>query len=109
LAARAIAVAVLPPVDPRFVELLPQSIIIMTAPLCAMAVAVFALVARFARRPVETYRIVAAVALVLSWIPDLMIVSQPGGTTGGVVALVVLHAVAAVAVVWTLERLTTEA
>jgi hypothetical protein len=109
LVAWAAAVAVLPPINPAFVELQGQSIAFVTAVLCAAAIPVFALVARFARRPLRTFRIVAVVALVLSWIPDLLLLPEPGATVANVVALMVLHVVAAVAMVWTLSTLTQDA
>jgi hypothetical protein len=88
----------------------PQSVAIVTSFLCAIAVALFTLVAFVSkRRPLLTFAIVSAVALVLSWIPDLMIFSEPAATPAGVVALMVLHAVAAVAVVYPLMALTRDA
>jgi hypothetical protein len=110
LLARTVAVAILPPLNPAFVEMQPQSVAIVTSFLCAIAVAVFTLVAFVSkRRPLLTFAIVSAVALVLSWIPDLMIFSEPAATPAGVVALMVLHAVAAVAVVYPLMALTRDA
>ena len=108
LVARAVAAAILPPLDPRFVEMLPQSVAIFTGFLFTLAVGVFALVARFAKRPIETFQVIAAIALVASWVPDYLIRNDPGASTGAILALVVLHAVAAAAVVWTLSTLTHE-
>ena len=106
LAALAALLAVLPSVNPEFLALAPQSVAIMTVPLCACAIPVFALIARFAQRPLRTFRIVAAGALLLSFVPDLWLLSQPGSTVPTVGALMVLHVVAAVATVWTLTGLT---
>lgn len=108
LAAWAVAVAILPPIDPAFIELQAGSVALFTSVLCTAAVAVFALVARFSRQPLQTFRVVAAVALALSWLPDLLILSEPAATTAGVAALMLLHVVAAAAVVWTLSTLTRE-
>jgi len=108
LVARAVAVAVLPPFDPLFVAMQAASVAIVASVLCAMAVPVFALVAWRSRRPLHTFRIVAAVALVLSWVPDLLLLPQPGTTVVGVVALMILHVVAAAALVWTLSTLSLE-
>jgi hypothetical protein len=72
-------------------------------------VAVFAAVAKLSIQPIRTYQIVAAVALALSMFPDLMLLNEPGTTGGDVVALMILHVVAAVAVVWPLCALTREA
>jgi hypothetical protein len=109
LGALEVAVAILPPIDPAFVELQAQSVTFVTSVLCAAAVAVFSLVTRLSRHPLQAFRVVALVALVLSWVPDLLILSEPGATVGGVIALVLLHVVACVAVVWTLETLTRDA
>jgi hypothetical protein len=106
LAALVPILAVLPPVNPVFVELAPQSVAIMTAGLCACALPVYALVARFARRPLSTFRAVSAVALLLSFVPDVLLLPQPGSTVPTVAALMVLHVVAAVALVRTLTLLT---
>ena len=81
----------------------------MTVLFTTAAVAVFAAVAKLSIQPIRTYQIVAAVALVLSVFPDLMLLNEPSATVGGVVSLMVLHAVAAAAVVWPLCSLTREA
>jgi len=109
LAGWAVAVTMLPPIAPAFVELQAKSIAIVSSVLCAAAVLVFALVTRLARHPLATFRIVAAVALGLSWLPDLALLSQPGGTAGNVAALMVLHAIAAAAVIGALSILTADA
>jgi len=106
LAALAVAIAVLPPINPAFVELAPQSVAMVTAVLCACALPVYALVARFTRRPIRTFEIISAGALVLSWVPDLLLLSDPTSTVPTVIALMVLHVVAAVALVRTLTALT---
>jgi hypothetical protein len=54
------------------------------------AVLVFALVARFSRRPIRLYRIIATVALVLSFIPDLALSSFLGGAVT-VAVLLFMH------------------
>jgi hypothetical protein len=72
-------------------------------------VSVFAAVARLSIQPIRTYQIVAAVALALSMFPDLMLLPDPTATVGGVVALMILHVVAAAAIVWPLSTLTREA
>ncbi len=60
---------------------------------------VFAVLARTSRRPVQVFRIVALVALLLSLIPDLLILMNPspalpGTTVAGVVTLMLMHMVA---------------
>ena len=60
------------------------------------AVTTFALVARFARRPIRTYLTVATIALALSFIPDLMLMadpSLPGTSVPAILALMVMHIV----------------
>jgi hypothetical protein len=106
LAALAILIAVLPPINPAFVELAPQSVAMVTAVLCACALPVFALVARFARRPIHMFRLIAAGALLLSWVPDAMLLPDPVSTVPTVIALMVLHVVAAVVLVGTLTAWT---
>ena len=59
------------------------------------AVIVFALLARFARRPILMFKRIAAVALVLSFVPDvlLLVASVPGATAVSVGVLMVMHVV----------------
>ena len=62
------------------------------------AVIVFALLGRFTQRPIHLFRIVAIIILVLSLIPDLLMLSQPlfpSTTPAGVAILMCLHVVAA--------------
>jgi hypothetical protein len=62
------------------------------------AVLVFALLARSRPHPVRTFCIVAAIALPITWIPDLLIWVAgvfPGTTAGGILSLMLLHLVAA--------------
>lgn len=61
------------------------------------ATIVYAVIRRRRQRPDRDFLIVAAVALVLSWIPDVTFIpTVPGATTGGVVVLIALHATTAV-------------
>jgi hypothetical protein len=105
-AARRLLVAVVPGITPGFVALEAGAVALMTVLFTTAAVAVFAAVAKLSIQPIRTYQIVAAVALVLSLFPDLMLLNEPSATVGGVVSLMVLHAVAAAAVVWPLCSLT---
>jgi hypothetical protein len=67
---------------------------------------VYALVGRFARRPVRAFRVVSVLALVLSFAGPLTI---PGAPPGMVVALLVMHIIAAVIVVGLLTTLAAKA
>ena len=61
------------------------------------AVIVFALVARFARRPVRLFRRIALVVLLLSLVPDLsLLTSSPYAdtTVQSVLVLMLMHVVA---------------
>ena len=60
----------------------------------AGAVVVFGLVVRFAKRPVRVFRRVALVVLLVSLVPDLLLMfsgSMPGTTVAGVFTLMVEH------------------
>ena len=60
----------------------------------AGAVVVFGLVVRFAKRPVRVFRRVALVVLLVSLVPDLLLLfsgSMPGTTVAGVFTLMVEH------------------
>jgi len=60
------------------------------------AVIVFALLERFAKRPILMFKRIAAVALVLSFVPDvlLLVASVPGATAVSVGVLMSMHVVA---------------
>ena len=91
-----IAVVVLNP-DPAFLPLTLLPPIIFTVVGVLGAVIVYALIGRFSRQPVRLFRRVALVALVVSFIPDiLMLVTgfNPGTTAANVAVLILMHVVA---------------
>ncbi len=65
---------------------------------------VFAIISRLSSRPVRTFLIVAAVALILSFITPFTIPDAPGGM---VAALLVMHVLTAVVAVWVMLRVAT--
>jgi hypothetical protein len=71
------------------------------------AVIVFVLLARFARRPILMFKRIAAVTLVLSFMPDvlLLVASEPGATAASVGVLMSMHVVAWAISVGTLTTL----
>jgi hypothetical protein len=66
------------------------------------ATIVYALVGRFARRPVRVFRVVAAVVLVLSLVPPFTITGAP---ISMILALELMHVIAAVVIVGLLTTL----
>jgi len=73
------------------------------------AVLVFALVARFSRRPVRLFRRIALVVLLLSFMPDLSLLNASpyaGTTVQSVIALMLMHVVACLISVSLLTTLT---
>jgi hypothetical protein len=74
-----------------------------------LATLVFALVARFARRPVHLYRIVASLALLVSFLNPIMALSgqfpAPGMNLHIFWTMIVMHCVAALLMVSLLSRL----
>ena len=74
------------------------------------AVLVFAVIASMSRRPVAVFRVVAGVVLLVSFFPDLWLLSEqgaagfPGATAAGVGVLMGMHVVAAAIIVWAVER-----
>jgi hypothetical protein len=68
------------------------------------AAGVLGIVRRRATHPAATFRRIALMALVLSFLPDLWLLSGsssfPGATSTGVGVLMVLHIVAALTIVW---------
>lgn len=94
LIVRAIVGIVLHP-SPDFIPLRWRAIVIFTTVLVTVGVLVFAIVGRFATRPIHTYRRIALVALVVSMIPDLRLPgSMPGASWPAALALMLLHVAA---------------
>lgn len=62
-----------------FPPLQPGSIIVFTAIFTAVGVLVYALVSRWSKNPARTFAIIAAVALVLSILPNLGLMANPAG------------------------------
>lgn len=73
-----------------------------------VAVGVYALLRRTSERPDPLFRWIALVVLVLSFLPDLWLLSDgaaealPGATPAGVGILMAMHVAAAVSIVWAL-------
>jgi hypothetical protein len=102
-----LAVAVLNP-DPGFLPLTLMPPIVFTVVGVLGAVIVYAVIGRFARQPVQLFRRVALMTLVVSFIPDiLMLITgfNPGTTAANVVVLVLMHVVAWAIAVGMLTRL----
>ncbi len=95
-----LAVARAVPIAPGFEPLTWPPVIFLTVVGAAGAVAVYWLLSRVSDRPNRTFTIVAAVVLVLSYIPDFFLLSaDENATVLGVVVLLLMHtAVAAVCV-----------
>jgi hypothetical protein len=93
--------------DPQFVILADVgTTIFFTAIPAIVAVLLYAALLRFARRPVRTFAIVAAVVLVVTTIPDFIYIPDaPGATAGQTATLVTMHAVAAAVIVGLLTGL----
>jgi hypothetical protein len=108
LIVRIIAVALLRP-NPQPMSLGWGAPIIFTTVLCSGAVLVFALVAKFAKKPVRTYQIIALVALLLSFLPDFAYAGSgmPGASWPVAIALMIMHVVAWAITVQVLIRGTT--
>jgi hypothetical protein len=66
-----------------------------------LAAIAYVVVKRVARHPRRAYVRLAILALVLSWVPDaaLLFINEPGATVPAVVALMLMHTVAAVTIV----------
>jgi hypothetical protein len=90
----------------------PGAVILFTSVQVLAAVIVFAIVARFARRPYRTFTLIAWVALFLSFIPDILLLLNPGAmpmgtpTPGAAALLMSMHVVAFAITLFMLTRLT---
>ena len=68
-------------------------------------VGVFAAVCRVASKPIRLFRIIVAVALLVSFVPDILLLTSdafPGTTVASVSTLMFQHVVAAAIVAWML-------
>ena len=93
--------------DPQFPPLANVSgAVIFTVVPAIVAVLLYAILLRFARRPARTFAIVAAAVLALSIVPDFTSAPTLPGATGGQIAILILmHVVAAALITATLTRL----
>ena len=95
LIVRAVALAILtPPYAPGLTMIaLP---IVLTLVFCFGGILVFALVGRFSKNPIRTYTIIASIFLVISFLPDIAVVSapMPGAGWPYSITLMVMHVVA---------------
>ena len=110
LIVRAIAMSILPaPYAPGLAMLMLP--VILTLILCTGAVLVFALVGRFAKNPIRTYLIISSIFLVISFLPDLAVVSAPFPGAGWPysITLLIMHVVAGFITVYMLIKLTVNA
>ena len=108
LAVRAVALAVLE-IPSAFLPLMtPAPTIFFTVVGVTIGVAVFAAMRRVASQPTQLFRIVAGIGLLLSFLPDVWLLTDaaggtfPGATISGVGSLMVQHVAAAAVVVWML-------
>ena len=108
LIVRVLAVAILRPnpVPPGLGWVLPT---VFTLILCTGAVLVFALVGRFSKNPVRTFLLISAVFLVISFLPDIAVVSAPipGAGWPYAITLMIMHVVAGFITVYMLIKLAT--
>src|SRR5262245_33092727 len=96
-------------IPPRFAPLAdPGSVIVLTIIGVTGAVIVFAIVSRFARHPIKLFRIIALVVLLLSFLPDIGLLTIPGMSTPAVIVLMLMHVVAAAISVGLLTNLSRE-
>jgi len=81
-------------------------VVAMSAVGAVVGTLVYAVVGRFARRPVRVFRLVSALALVLSFVGPFTIPGAPAAMVG---ALLLMHTIAAVTVVGLLTTLAAKA
>jgi hypothetical protein len=97
-------------VSPAFLPLTPPPTIIFTTLFLVIATAVYAVINLFAANPPRVFNIVALVALILSLIPNVMMLFNPSATPmplppesitfGAVLVLMLQHVVAYAITVW---------
>jgi hypothetical protein len=99
------------PVDPSFMPLATwQPTVIFTVMFLILATIVFLVINAFAANPPRVFNIVALVALILSLIPDVMLLINPSAmpmgtpTFGAVLILILQHVAAYLITVWAFTR-----
>jgi hypothetical protein len=99
------------PVDPSFMPLATwQPTVIFTTMFLVLATIVFLVINAFTANPPRVFNIVAFVALLLSLVPDFMLLINPTAmpmgtpTFGAVLILVVQHIVAYLITVWAFTK-----
>jgi cytosine/uracil/thiamine/allantoin permease len=108
---RVIAVALLRP-DPAFMQLQWGPPIFFSVIGVLGAIGAYALIGRRSQRPISLFRRVALIVLLLSFIPDVLLLfagaAVPGVTLPNVIALMLMHVVAWYITVQALTRLAGE-
>lgn len=111
LGIRALAVAFFGVPD-SFTLLQPVAVVGSTIVFLALAVAAFVVVSRFSRRPVRVYRILALIALLVSYLNPIMALSHmfpaPGMNVNIFWTMIALHTATALITVVMLTRLALE-
>jgi hypothetical protein len=91
-----------------------QPTIIFTTLFLVVATAVFAVINRFTANPIRVWTIVATIGLIVSLIPDFMLLINPAAmstgmpmgtiTLGGVAILILMHLVGFAIMMWAFTR-----
>ncbi len=96
-------------IPPEFLPLGTARYVIFTIIGMIGAIVVYVAVVKSTQQPVRMFTIVAVVFLIISYVPDiLMLVVEfmPGATVPGVVTLMAMHTVPALAAIFILPRMT---
>jgi hypothetical protein len=99
------------PVDPTFMPLATwQPTVIFTTMFLVLATIVFLIINAFTSNPPRVFNIVALIALIVSLIPDFMLLINPSAmplgtpTLGAVMILIVMHIVGYAIAVWAFTK-----
>jgi hypothetical protein len=98
-------------VSPTFVPLTIPPILLWSGVGALGAASAFAYVTRHAQRPRQAFRRIAGIVLLVSFVPDLLLLTMdliPGTTLPAVVSLMLMHISTALITVGLLTRLTQE-
>jgi hypothetical protein len=100
-----VAVSRLLGIAPGFEPIAYPPVVFLTLLATVAAAAVFGLVVKLTGQPRRSFRRLAAVVLLLSFVPDVLLLqADPAATVAGVVVLMFMHIVAAVVIVTVLTR-----
>jgi hypothetical protein len=96
-------------IPPEFAPLDPLRISVFTVAFLIPAIIIYAMLAKKAKHPIRTYRIIGWIFLIMSFIPDIAMLYvdfMPGATVTAVIILMLTHVVPGLIALYVLPAMT---